>query len=80
MLVEARCAITTRVAPSFVRVGHLDLFARRVEMIDTKLGDDDGDVAVDVKKTSQYKELRGSCQAWTTRGWRGTTSRGGGRY
>lgn len=59
MLVEERCAITitTRVAPSFVRVGHLDLFARRVEMIDTKLGDDDGDVAVDVKKTSQYKEL-----------------------
>jgi uncharacterized protein YdiU (UPF0061 family) len=31
-LVEERCAITTRVASSFIRVGHLDLFARRVEM------------------------------------------------
>ena len=24
-----RCAITTRVAPSFIRVGHFELFARR---------------------------------------------------
>jgi uncharacterized protein YdiU (UPF0061 family) len=30
MIVEA-CAITTRVAPSFMRIGHLDLFARRAE-------------------------------------------------
>jgi len=30
MLVEEPCAITTRVAPSFLRVGHIDLFARRV--------------------------------------------------
>jgi uncharacterized protein YdiU (UPF0061 family) len=29
MMVEEACAITTRVAPSFLRVGHLDLFARR---------------------------------------------------
>jgi uncharacterized protein YdiU (UPF0061 family) len=28
-LIVERCAITTRVAPSFVRVGHVDLFARR---------------------------------------------------
>ena len=27
MITEA-CAITTRVAPSFLRVGHVDLFAR----------------------------------------------------
>ena len=31
ILVEEKTAITCRVAPSFVRVGHLDLFARRVE-------------------------------------------------
>ena len=30
-MVEERCAITTRAAPSFLRVGHLDLFARRAE-------------------------------------------------
>ena len=30
-MVEEPCAITTRVAPSFLRVGHLDLFARRAE-------------------------------------------------
>lgn len=29
-VVEEQCAISTRVAPSFIRVGHLDLFARRV--------------------------------------------------
>jgi len=28
-LVEEKCAITTRVAPSFLRVGHVDLFFRR---------------------------------------------------
>ena len=30
MIVES-CAITTRVAPSFTRIGHVDLFARRAE-------------------------------------------------
>jgi|EP00945_MAST-04E_sp_MAST-4E-sp1_P005150 uncharacterized protein YdiU (UPF0061 family) len=30
-MVPHRCAITCRAAPSFVRIGHLDLFARRVE-------------------------------------------------
>ena len=34
MMVIETCAITTRVAPSFVRIGHLDLFARRA----TKVG------------------------------------------
>ena len=30
-MIEEPCAITCRVAPSFTRVGHLDLFARRAE-------------------------------------------------
>mmetsp|Transcript_4910 Transcript_4910/g.13702 ORF Transcript_4910/g.13702 Transcript_4910/m.13702 type:complete len:562 (-) Transcript_4910:493-2178(-) len=29
VLIEEPCAITTRVAPSFLRVGHIDLFSRR---------------------------------------------------
>lgn len=51
MMVEEKCAITTRVASSFVRIGHLDLFARRVEMLqmnDSKSG---------VKDSNQYQEL-----------------------
>lgn len=28
-MISEKCAITTRVAPSFLRIGHLDLFARR---------------------------------------------------
>jgi len=47
MLVEEKCAITTRVASSFVRIGHLDLFARRVEMLDKS----------SIKETSRYQEL-----------------------
>lgn len=31
VMIEEPCAITTRVAPSFLRVGHLDLFARRLQ-------------------------------------------------
>lgn len=31
VMIREPCAITCRVSPSFVRVGHLDLFARRVE-------------------------------------------------
>eukprot|EP00746_Dinoflagellata_sp_MGD_P141167 gnl/MRDRNA2_/MRDRNA2_74326_c0_seq1.p1 gnl/MRDRNA2_/MRDRNA2_74326_c0~~gnl/MRDRNA2_/MRDRNA2_74326_c0_seq1.p1 ORF type:complete len:586 (-),score=114.24 gnl/MRDRNA2_/MRDRNA2_74326_c0_seq1:12-1769(-) len=30
VMIREMCAITCRVAPSFVRIGHLDLFARRV--------------------------------------------------
>ena len=52
MLVEEKCAITTRVASSFVRIGHLDLFARRVEMLQMK-----EDQPKDVKETMRYQEL-----------------------
>ena len=31
IMVTEPCAITCRVAPSFVRIGHVDLFARRAE-------------------------------------------------
>ena len=31
VMIRERCAITTRVAPSFARVGHVDLFSRRAE-------------------------------------------------
>ena len=60
---EEKCAITTRVASSFVRIGHLDLFARRVEMMQAKLGaakeknDGDEDVDMSIKDTQQYQEL-----------------------
>lgn len=62
---EEKCAITTRVASSFVRIGHLDLFARRVEMMQAKLGaakqlkNDGGEDGVDmsIKDTQQYQEL-----------------------
>lgn len=53
MLVEEKCAITTRVASSFCRIGHLDLFARRVDM----LGMNDDGEKKDVKETVQYREL-----------------------
>ena len=29
IMIQEQCAITCRVSPSFTRVGHLDLFARR---------------------------------------------------
>ena len=51
-MVEEKCAMTTRVATSFVRIGHLDLFARRVEAAEAKLDNKD-----DVKKTDEYQEL-----------------------
>jgi len=52
MMVQEKNAITTRVASSFVRIGHLDLFARRVEMLSMKSKDNK-----DIKQTSQYQEL-----------------------
>ncbi|KAL7540790.1 hypothetical protein ACHAXR_010390 [Thalassiosira sp. AJA248-18] len=55
MLVEEKCAITTRVASSFVRIGHLDLFARRVDMLQMK--DDNKSSQDNVKETQQYQEL-----------------------
>jgi uncharacterized protein YdiU (UPF0061 family) len=51
-MVEEKCAMTCRVANSFVRIGHLDLFARRVEMVQAKLED-----GKDVKETREYREL-----------------------
>jgi uncharacterized protein YdiU (UPF0061 family) len=50
VLVEERCAITTRASPSFVRVGHLDLFARRVDALleRASAGEYDDDVDDDV--------------------------------
>jgi uncharacterized protein YdiU (UPF0061 family) len=63
-LVQEKCAITTRVAPSFVRIGHLDLFARRVEML--RMREDglhdtmeyDSHESKTVKATLQYQELK----------------------
>lgn len=43
MMVEEQCAITTRVAPSFIRIGHLDLFARRVDELLERAGENDND-------------------------------------
>jgi uncharacterized protein YdiU (UPF0061 family) len=53
-MIEERCAMTTRVSSSFVRIGHLDLFARRVEMVQAKKVED-GDA--DLKETNEYQEL-----------------------
>ena len=50
-LQQEKNAITTRVARSFSRIGHLDLFARRVEMLAMSEGDHP------VKETRQYQEL-----------------------
>ena len=30
VMIEEKCAITTRVSPSFLRIGHVDLCSRRV--------------------------------------------------
>eukprot|EP00581_Thalassiosira_minuscula_P010284 CAMPEP_0183709982 /NCGR_PEP_ID=MMETSP0737-20130205/5888_1 /TAXON_ID=385413 /ORGANISM="Thalassiosira miniscula, Strain CCMP1093" /LENGTH=934 /DNA_ID=CAMNT_0025938203 /DNA_START=193 /DNA_END=2997 /DNA_ORIENTATION=+ len=57
MLVEEKCAITTRVSPSFVRIGHLDLFARRVEMLPMEQTDKKKDTPKLVKETLRYQEL-----------------------
>ena len=53
-MVEERCAMTTRVARSFVRIGHLDLFARRVETIQASL--EEG-ADTNIKETNEYQEL-----------------------
>eukprot|EP00927_Polykrikos_kofoidii_P020465 TRINITY_DN19711_c0_g1_i1.p1 TRINITY_DN19711_c0_g1~~TRINITY_DN19711_c0_g1_i1.p1 ORF type:complete len:582 (-),score=109.03 TRINITY_DN19711_c0_g1_i1:204-1949(-) len=39
VLITEACAITTRVAPSFLRIGHIDLFGRRVAAAKKKSGD-----------------------------------------
>jgi uncharacterized protein YdiU (UPF0061 family) len=60
-MIEEKCAITTRVCRSFIRVGHLDLFARRVESIKNGgNGSDDTSNYIDpsaLKETPEYKEL-----------------------
>ena len=50
IMIEEPNAITCRVAPSFLRIGHVDLFARRA----TKNVDGDGKPD---KNTSEFKEL-----------------------
>lgn len=51
ILIEEPNAITCRVAPSFLRVGHLDLFARRVMKGVTSMDSKPN------KDTNEYKEL-----------------------
>lgn len=58
-VIEEKCAVTTRVCRSFIRVGHFDLFARRVENIKSG-GENGGNVNFDVslvKKSNEYEEL-----------------------
>ncbi|KAL7513463.1 hypothetical protein ACHAXN_011936 [Cyclotella atomus] len=58
-MIEEKCAVTTRVCSSFIRVGHLDLFARRVVNL-IRGGEDEISSDVDyslVKKTDEYIEL-----------------------
>jgi hypothetical protein len=57
VLVEERCAITTRVSPSFVRIGHLDLFARRVDALLERIGEyGDDDVDDDDDESEEEEE------------------------
>ena len=52
ILITEPCAITCRVAPSFVRVGHVDLFARRAERASQENGKERFDTT-----TPEWKEL-----------------------
>jgi len=52
IMITEPCAITCRVAPSFVRVGHIDLFARRVEKASQVNGKERFDTS-----TLEWKEL-----------------------
>ena len=51
-MIEEKCAITTRVCRSFLRVGHFDLFARRVDTVK-----EEADGSTVMKDTTEYKEL-----------------------
>jgi len=54
LMVEERCAITTRVSHIFVRIGHFDLFARRIdELLERAGGDDDENEVDDMDETSE---------------------------
>lgn len=59
MLVEEKCAITTRVATSFVRIGHLDLFARRAEEAAAEAGGKGKGKGKGkgIRETQRYREL-----------------------
>jgi uncharacterized protein YdiU (UPF0061 family) len=51
-MIEEKCAITTRLCRSFLRVGHFDLFGRRVDNVKEEAGD-----SLVIKDTTEYKEL-----------------------
>jgi serine/tyrosine/threonine adenylyltransferase len=65
ILITENCAITCRVATSFVRIGHIDLFARRVEQkrqqtLSMDNSGDDDDVEEDQiydQSSREWKEL-----------------------
>mmetsp|Transcript_8692 Transcript_8692/g.13575 ORF Transcript_8692/g.13575 Transcript_8692/m.13575 type:complete len:688 (+) Transcript_8692:108-2171(+) len=50
IMIQEQCAITCRVARSFVRVGHLDLYARRLQKLQQQSGGDG-------VTSNEYKEL-----------------------
>lgn len=69
-MIQEPCAITTRVSRSFLRIGHVDLFARRAmkkhqelamepnQQLDRDGGDDQGDATkLDIRSTLEWKEL-----------------------
>lgn len=60
IMVKEPCAITCRVAPSFVRIGHLDLFARRVEKLSqtAKVMFSDSNKPRYDQTTQEFKELQ----------------------
>jgi len=55
ILIEENCAITCRVAPSFTRIGHYDLFARRAEI--SSVVNADGTSSRWDTTTLEWKEL-----------------------
>lgn len=52
IMIEEKCAITTRVSPSFLRIGHVDLFSRRV----SGLGDGKKDSALRLQELEKIVE------------------------
>ncbi|KAG7369411.1 ACR YdiU/UPF0061 family protein [Nitzschia inconspicua] len=65
ILISEHCAITCRVSSSFVRIGHIDLFARRVEKQSLQQqmsdqgsdDDDDNDIPRYDTSSQEWKEL-----------------------
>jgi uncharacterized protein YdiU (UPF0061 family) len=60
MMIEEQCAITTRVSPSFVRIGHIDLFARRVDELLERVGDNDDDNDEEEEESIAIAPVEGS--------------------